>query len=212
MIYILVGDDTKSRNDYIKELTIGREVSFIGGQDLNKNLILRYSTNVSLFGELSTLIIESALKEETIILDALEWNLLKESETIFIFKEDKLTVSDQKKYKKYAEIKIFETKKVAVKEKFNTFQITDAYAKRNKITAWTLYREGIEEGVEPEAIAGLLFWKIKTMILSNSSVFNKDELKRNSSSILSIYHKAHRGEMDFIVGLEQFILSSLSSK
>src|SRR3989339_253937 len=201
MIHILVGDDTKSKNDYIKGLTRERESSFLNGADLDKGLILSYGTNTSLFGGLKALIMENALKEDTIVLDATEWNLLKESETLFIFKEDKLLAVDQKKYKKYAE-----------KEKFNVFQITDAYANRDKVTAWTLYRKGIEAGVEPEAIAGILFWKIKTMILSSARSFGKDELKHNSSSIVSIYHKAHRGEVDLTIGLEQFILNSLSSK
>ncbi|KKQ20349.1 MAG: hypothetical protein US34_C0013G0021 [Candidatus Nomurabacteria bacterium GW2011_GWC2_36_9] len=212
MIHILVGDDTKSKNDYIKGLTRERESSFLNGADLDKGLILSYGTNTSLFGGLKALIMENALKEDTIVLDATEWNLLKESETLFIFKEDKLLAVDQKKYKKYGEIKTFESKKKAEKEKFNVFQITDAYANRDKVTAWTLYRKGIEAGVEPEAIAGILFWKIKTMILSSARSFDKDELKHNSSSIVSIYHKAHRGEVDLTIGLEQFILNSLSSK
>ena len=99
-----------------------------------------------------------------------------------------------------------------VSYKFNIFGITDAFAKHDKVMTWVLYRRGIEGGVEPEAIAGILFWKIKTMILSGNYLFDKDELKRQSSRIVSIYHKAHRGESDFSIGLEQFILSSLSSK
>lgn len=212
MIYILVGNDTKSINNYIKELTDGRESFFVNNQELDKNLILSYGANVNLFGGLFAVIVDNILKEDLITLDKTEWDLLKESNTIFIFKEDNLTAIDQKKYKKYGEVKIFENKKVIVKDKFNTFQITDAYASRDKISTWVLYRKAIESGVLPEAIAGLIFWKIKTMILSNSKSFNKDELKSNSSSLVSIYHKAHRGEVDFIVSLEQFILSSLSPK
>ena len=75
-----------------------------------------------------------------------------------------------------------------------------------------MYREGVESGIEPEAIAGILFWKIKTMILNGSRMFSIDELKNQSSKIVSIYHLAHRGEVDFIVSLEQFILTSLSSR
>lgn len=212
MIYFLVGDDTKSKSDYIKEITRGRESSFLSGADLDKGLILSYGTNISLFGGLKALVMENVLREDVIVFDTTEWELLKESETVFIFKEDKLLATDQKKYKKYGDIKIFESKKKVEKEKFNVFQITDAYASRDKINAWTLYRKGIEAGVEPEAIAGILFWKIKNMMLSSAKIFNKDELKYNSSSIISIYHKAHRGEVDLSIGLEQFILNSLSSK
>jgi predicted RNA methylase len=46
----------------------------------------------------------------------------------------------------------------------------------------------------------------------HGKVFSKEELKNNSSLIVYLYHKAHRGEFDFYIGIEQFILNSLSSK
>ena len=48
------------------------------------------------------------------------------------------------------------------------------------------------------------------MILNGTKFFSKEELKKASSELVSIYHKAHRGEYDFTISLEQFILSSLS--
>lgn len=212
MIYILLGDNTKSKSLYIKELVKGGESFSLSASDLNKELIMSYATNISLFGEYPYIIVENILKDEDITFSENEFNLLKESKTTFILKEDKLSAVLQKKYKKYAEIKVFEEKKAPAVPKFNVFGITDAFASRNKVLAWTLYRKAIENGIEPEAISGVLFWKIKTMVLNGSRAFSKDELKNYSSQIVSLYHKAHRGEADFSIGLEQFILASLSSK
>ncbi|MFA7000455.1 MAG: hypothetical protein WC241_05115 [Candidatus Paceibacterota bacterium] len=212
MIYILVGNNIKAKSLHIKELTINRESFLINDSDLDKDLIMNYANNVSLFNESPAVILEEVLNEGVIAFSNEELNSLTESKTLFIFKEDKMSVINQKKYKKYGEIKVFEEKKTASKENFNIFNIADAFASRDKILAWTLFHKGINQGVEPEAIAGILFWKIKMMILSSSRIFNKDELKHQSSNIVSLYHKAHRGECDFSISLEQFILSSLSSK
>ncbi|MFA6392746.1 MAG: hypothetical protein WCW54_01525 [Candidatus Paceibacterota bacterium] len=212
MIYVLVGNDIKARSLHIKELTINRESFLINNTDLDKDLIMNYANNISLFNESPAVIIEDVLNEECITFSKEELNFLKESKTLFIFKEDKMSAINQKKYKKYGEIKVFEEKKVVLKENFNIFNIADAFASRDKVLTWTLFHQCINQGIEGEAIAGILFWKIKMMILSSSRIFNKDELKRQSSSIVSLYHKAHRGECDLYISLEQFILSSLSSK
>jgi DNA polymerase III delta subunit len=212
MIYILVGNGIKAKSLHIKELTINHESFLINDSDLDKDLIMNYANNVSLFNDSPVVILEEVLNEGVIAFSSEELNSLKESKTLFIFKEDKMSALNQKKYKKYGEIKVFEEKKITSKENFNIFNIADAFASRDKILAWTLFHKGMNQGVEPEAIAGVLFWKIKTMILSSSRIFNKDELKHQSSGIVSLYHKAHRGECDFSISLEQFILSSLSSR
>ena len=94
--------------------------------------------------------------------------------------------------------------------KINIFGIADAYARRDKINTWSLYQNAVQEGISPEEISGILFWKIKMMILDGTKFFKKEELYNISSSLVSIYHEAHRGETDFTIALEQFILSTLS--
>lgn len=212
MIYFLLGGNIENRNAYIKDLIKGNESFFFSANDLNKELILSYSNNVNLFEQSPVIIVDNVLNEESIDFSTKELESMKESETIFIFKEEKMSIPDQKKYKKYGEFKILESKKIIPIQKFNVFSLTDAFANRDKINAWILYNQGVEKGIEPEVISGVLFWKIKTMILNGSRLFSKDELKNQSSRIVSIYHKAHRGECDFSLSLEQFILSSLSSK
>jgi hypothetical protein len=210
MIYILVGDDIKNKNIYIKNLIRECESFFVFSNDFNKNLIINYSSNINLFGATPAVILENIISEKGDIFLNKELDILKESKTLFLFIEDKMLAASQKKYKKYGEIITFENKKI--NQKFNTFAITDAFANKNKIATWTIYNESILQGIEPEAIAGLLFWKIKNMILTGSKIFNKNELKSQSSQIISIYHKAHKGELDFSTSLERFILITLSSK
>jgi len=212
MIHILVGGDIKSKSIYIKELTGKSEVFFMPTNQLSKDVLMSYSNNVSLFNESPVIVVENILNDENFNLSNEELDAMKESKTMFIIKEDKLLAPLQKKYKKYGDIKFFEEKKVVKFVKFNIFNLTDAFANRDKIKTWILFNDAVLSGIEGEAIAGVLFWKIKTMILNGNRFFNKEELNYQSSKIISLYHKAHRGEFDFNISLEQFILSSLSSK
>ncbi len=212
MIYILVGEDLKNKSLYTKELTKNCESFLVKEQVLDRDLIMSYCYNVNLFNKSPSIIIENVLNDEEVQFKKEDLNTLKNSGTIFIFNEDKLLKVNQDKYKKYGEIKLFKNKKVSSKNVFNVFSITDAFSNKNKIEAWTLFNEALKQGVEPENIAGILFWKIKTMILNSTNTKIKNDLKRQSSTLISLYHKSHKGEIDLSIGLEVFILDSLSSK
>jgi DNA polymerase III delta subunit len=127
-----------------------------------------------------------------------------------VFVEEKLLVGEVKKYKKYAVIEDFSIESVKQVSKTNVFGIAEAFSRKDKIGTWVLYRDAISKGVAPEEISGIIFWKIKTMLLNGARVFSVPELKKVSSELVSLYHKAHMGECDFVIGLEQFILSTLN--
>jgi len=210
MIYILSGSDTKKRNLFLNNLLAKRESIRFQSNQITKEIILEYSRSINLFGISPVLIIDNLLADNSISFLLKDLASLQESNTTFVFIEDKLKISDEKRYTKYAKIEHFDEKKVNKIQKFNTFAIADSYARRDKIGTWVLYSQAIEHGVESESISGILFWKIKSMLLAGSRVFDVDELRNQSSSLVTLYHMAHRGEVDFAIGLEQFILSSLT--
>lgn len=210
MIYICTGGDIKKKNSYIKTLAKNQPIISIPFS-FSKEILFDYALNVSLFDEAPVLVVENILSNEEIILSPSELETLKKSKTMFIFSEDKLSAVLEKKYNKYAEkIEKFESKIIYSKPKENNFAIADAFVRKNKIEAWTLYVKAIESGISPEAILGMFFWKIKTLMISNSQIFTKNELKNFSKELVDLYHRAHRGECDMTIGLEQFILKSLS--
>lgn len=211
MIYICVGNNAQKRKEFISKITNNRDYISLTPKSFSKEILLSYAQEVSLFGGFPIINIENVLLEnEPMLLDE-DLAILKKSETIFVFIEDKLLVSEENKYKKYAEkIERFEEKIIKTKPKNTPFAIADAFARKDKIGAWVLYIKAIDSGMEPEGIAGMLFWKIKNMILFGSKIFKKEQLKIFSSEIISLYHKAHNGEIDFYIGLEQFILKALS--
>jgi hypothetical protein len=211
MIVIFIGSNTPKRAAEYKKVIVDSEVILLSGAVLSKELMFEYVGSANLFGSTPVIVLENALRENKALFSADALKALQDSQTHFVFLEDKMLVADQKKYAKYATVTLFEEKKQAPQAKPNTFAIADAYGRRDKVHTWALYCQAIEKGIEPEAISGILFWKIKTLIQNGSGVFSQDDLKHMSGELVSLYHKAHKGECDFVVGLEQFILSNLST-
>ena len=210
MIYILTGNDTKKRNAYLKKLCNEEQPTFVSETNITKEELFNQANCLSLFGGSPIVVVSNMIKEGDVSLSEKDLLILKDSETIFILLEDKLLTAEAKKYKKFATIEDFSVEEIKKNQKTNIFGIADAYSKKDKIGTWVLYREAILQGTLPEEISGIIFWKIKTMILTGTRIFSRDELKNRSSELVSIYHMAHKGECDFVIGLEQFILSSLS--
>ncbi len=175
---------------------------YIGGQGLFSNKYIVF---------LDRLCSDKAIKEQ--FLDKLKE--IKESENIFIILEgkiDKVTAGKiEKKSEKFLsfdlgekEIKEKEDRK---KEELNIFEIANALARRNKKEIWIIYRQLLDNGKVPEEIHGVLFWKIKTMILSGgSSNWKEDELKAFADKLITIYHESRRGNGELETGLESLIL------
>ncbi|MCE9517436.1 hypothetical protein K8Q96_00330 [Candidatus Nomurabacteria bacterium] len=210
MIHILVGLDRNKRNIFLKKLASENIIS-VPLTSVSQEVLRGYASSASLFGDIPSILIEGIISESDIVSSVDILKELNDSQTLFVFIEDKLTVSEEKKYTKYSTITHFDLQTAKKSTpKVNTFAIADAYGKHDKIGTWVLYRDAIEKGTEPEVISGMLFWKIKQMILANPKSQNIHILKRNSGELVSLYHKAHKGERDFVVGLEQFILTSLS--
>lgn len=208
MIYIVVGNDTKKKNLYLKKLYNDNQPIYIPEKELTKQMLMEYTQSINLFGEYPTLTTENVLK--SLEFSKEEISQLKDSKTNFVFIEESISVADSKKWGKSAEVSIFNEATKKETPKFNVFAIADSFSRKDKIGTWILYREAVSCGIPAEEISGILFWKIKTMILTGSKVFKEDELKNQSSLLVSLYHKSHLGQTDFTIGLEQFILSSLS--
>lgn len=152
----------------------------------------------------------------------------QESDHIFIFAEGEMTKELLKKFEKKAEkIQELSTGEKKEKPKFNMFALADAFGMRNKKELWVLYEKAIMSGAVAEEIHPILFWQTKAMLATqkadsaqsaglNPFVYNKSknfaenfsekELHEVASKLVSIYHGARRGLVDFEVEMERFVL------
>lgn len=209
MIYLYTGNDQKNKIISIKKNFKKYEIVFLYGGEASKEIVFDYIQSNNLFGEPKAVVVENFFSNNNLSVGELE--MMARSDTPFFVLEDKMLAAEEKKYKKYLEgSEKFETKEAKSSPAYNIFSITDAFANKDKINAWALYLHAIENGATPEAVSGVIFWKIKSLIISGSKKFTNDNLKKMSKEMVDIYHLSHRGDMDMKIGLEQFILKSLS--
>ena len=118
-------------------------------------------------------------------------------------------------------------KLAAVGEKIDFFEFADALGRRDKRGLWVLYQDVLAEQVPAEEVHGIFFWQVKSMLLAKKCKtaeeagmktfpfqkskeaarnFKDVELENLSSKLVSMYHEAHRGNTDFHISLERFIL------
>jgi len=129
--------------------------------------------------------------------------VMNESANIFIVLEGKLNAELKRAVEKDAEKAMeSEKKEAAAKKEFNVFALADAFGRRDAVNAWKIYREAIDSGIEPENIAGVLFWKAKSM---SSGPSGKSD--RRLEKLVTLYHDGHRGVLDLERGIEKLLLS-----
>lgn len=146
----------------------------------------------------------------------------------FVVVENNLLAADLKKISKKATInKIAESKDSSTKESFNIFSLTDVLCRRDKKQLWIRIQDAHKAGVSSEEIVGVLWWQIKSIYLVSlySSaqeaglkpfpykkakealrVYSKAEIEDKLESLLTLYHEAHSGKVDFKNGLEEWVL------
>ena len=107
------------------------------------------------------------------------------------------------------------------------FEFTDALGRRDKKGLWVLYQDALAEQVPAEEVHGMFFWQAKSMLLARlyttadeagmkpypfqkarecARNYKDGELEVILETLVTIYHEAHRGNTDFFVALEKFIL------
>ena len=225
MIYLFTGDDAKNKilssEKFIKSIPKSTEVFFISRNDFNPVQIESFYSGASLFSPLSAVIFQNIFEhEETrdFVLEKLE--LMNESVSSFIFLEGKLnkTISDAFKKVK-AQINLFELPKEK-KEKFDNFLVANAFGQKDKLNMWIYFRQAMDKGVGMEELIGVLFWKIKDMLLKNpperaesSSVragnfskFSKKELENIACKLSYLLPEARKDGLNAESAFEQFLL------
>lgn len=214
MIYLFTGDDTINRNKaFEKSLKDFKDLPLL---KINKNNfsfleIESLYSDANLFDPKSVIVFSYLLEDKNInefVLERLEF--FENSKNVFIFVENKLlkSVIDQFKKQK-ANISIFELKKIQ-KEVFNNFLLANALGDRNKVNLWLYYREAVNKGVSLEELVGVLFWKVKDMILNkNFSKFKENELVLIAHNLSILLPKARKEGKEAEITFEKFLLEIL---
>lgn len=214
MIYLFYGEDAKSKklsyDKFIKALPSGTELFPISRNGFDKSQIESLYSGAGLFFAKSATIFSGILDYEDtreFILEKLP--LLAGSENIFIFLESKLNKPVLDIFKKNsAKIEVFELPKEK-KEKFDNFLLANAFGNKDKLNLWIYFRQAVDGGASLEELVGILFWKIKDMLLKKDfRKFSQAELQNLAAKLSYLLPKARREARDAEAALEQFLLEA----
>jgi len=214
MLYLFFGDDAKNKNlayeKFIKSIPASTERFFVSRNNFNPLQIESLYSGSSLFSTLSMSVFQNIFEfEETrdFILDRLQ--LMAASSNSFIFLEAKLNKPILDALKKVdAKINSFELPKEK-KEKFDNFLVANAFGQKDKLNLWIYFRQAVDRGVVMEELIGVLFWKIKDMLLKKDfRKFSQIELKNSASRLSYLLPKVRKEGLDAESAFEQFLLEA----
>ena len=214
MLYLFSGDDSKNKilnyEKFIKSIPVGTVTFFINRNDFNPVQIESFYSGASLFSALSAIVFLNIFEYEEkrdFFLERLAQ--MGESSNTFIFLESKLNKPILDAFKKArAELNVFELPKEK-KEKFDNFLVANAFANKDKLNTWIYFRQAVDVGVGMEELVGVLFWKIKDMLLKkNFSKFKEEQLKIFVSRIPCLLPEARKRGLDAEAAFEQFLLEA----
>jgi hypothetical protein len=217
MLYLFSGDDAKNKilnyEKFIKSIPANTEIFSISRNNFNPMQIESFYSGSSLFSLKFVVIFSNIFEyEETrdFVLEKLK--LMGESNNSFIFLEGKLNKPILDTFKKVEpkrlQLNIFELPKEK-KEKYDNFLVANAFADKDKLHTWIYFRQAMDVGVNMEEIIGVLFWKIKDMILKkNFNKFSEEQLKNFATKISYLLPQARKEGRDAESAFEQFLLEA----
>ena len=134
---------------------------------------------------------------------------MSKSPNSFVFLESKLNKMILDIFKKTrAELNIFILPK-AQTEKFNNFLVANAFGQKDKLNLWIYFRQAVDRGVGMEELIGVLFWKVKDMLIKKDfRKFSEAELKSSASRLSFLLPEARKAGLDAEAAFEQFLLEA----
>ncbi|MFA5838734.1 MAG: hypothetical protein WC849_02245 [Candidatus Paceibacterota bacterium] len=237
MFYLIYGTDFKKGREKVKNLTSSLLVKKpnsnlfrLDSENFDEAVVEESLKGRGLFENKYIVFFDKVFENEknrNFILEKIKE--ISKSENIFVLLEEKIDKKTLTKLEKHSQrTQEFNETERKIAERAKPFSLTDALGRRDKKKAWAEYQKILKEGLVPEEIHGILFWQIKTMILSSSSktsaeadlnpfVFKKakefsknyseKELNEMSSKLISIYHDIRRGiTEDLGLEIEKFLL------
>ena len=236
MLYVIYGTDIEKAREKshalfeaLKEKKPDASAGTITSEEITLDRLDELTQTQGLFENKQIIFMDRTLENKDVREVMLEKiDAIAESPNIFIFFEGKLTKDILRKLEKRAEkITEYEAAEEKKKEVGNFFALADALGQKDKKSLWLLLREALDGDAAPEEIHGILFWQAKSLALAakassaaeaglNPFVYGKakrylanfkdGEIESLASNLVGMYHKAHRGEVDFEIELEKLAL------
>ncbi len=187
--------------EYIRTKYPDHEIVYIEDTIDDSSRIVGEISAVDLFGRPRAIFINNAPRDDwDSVIDALEY--IPSTTTVF-WSEDSFPVAYTKKIPKHTVVE--GQKKTPSENKSNPFQIANQLSSPITKDIWKTYRILIDEGNAPEALFGIVWWKLKDIAKRNKKL--SLEFKKTLHTFLNTYSTARETGGDLETGLEQVLLT-----
>lgn len=228
MLAVFFGTDRTAARDAAKTYTdtVGAAVTAVDEASYISGYIAGSIGASSLFGGSEVFLLDTPSGDDDFYAETLA-NLkeMAESANTFVIIESALLAEPKKKYNKHASLMEEFTADKA--ERFNSFALAEALAKKDKKQLWVLLQQAKLAGSREEELIGILWWQLKALRLAKQTRsaeeagmkdypfkkaqqalknFTDGEVERISRSLLELYHDAHQGKREIDVALEEWAL------
>ena len=238
MLYLIYGSDSievnKKANSVVKNLLSKKpnaNVFRLDAQNFNKEIVGESIKGRGLFESKYIIFLNEVFEDDDIrefLIDKI--SEMEKSENIFILAETKIEKETLKKIEKHVQkVQKINGDENNKRKDTKIFKLTNAIGARDRKKAWVEIQKVFRTGTYlPEEIHGMLFWQIKSIILTAESAnadkagikpnvfrsaksfsknFSDGELKKLLSKLVSIYHEARTTNgLDLELALENFVL------
>ncbi|MEM9337071.1 MAG: hypothetical protein AAGA35_04420 [Patescibacteria group bacterium] len=232
MLHIYCGNDTIQVREkafaHVQQAEVGGvRVHRVDAENFVSGMLADALGAVSLFGEAELYLLDIPSTNKDFAAEVKEaLPAMAESSNQFVVIEGALLAADKKPYQKHASE--FEELKAAAGERFNTFAMADALARKDKKSLWLLLQQAKLSGIVEEEIIGTLWWQLKALRLAAKtssaaeagmkdfpynkakralSKFKDGEVNSLAQSLLMVYHDGHNGTREIDLALEKWCLT-----
>lgn len=229
MIRAFLGDDpvtVRAKAHAFLEKGLHTDTLRVTPETYTQGILLELAQSQSLFGDVTPVILDYLDEDDSLaeaLMDVLD--ALHQSERLFVLMGYAPLAPAKKAFTKVS-VEFEEIPPAPVGERFNTFALADALARKDKKSLWLLLSRASRAGIESEEIAGVLFWQLKALRLAAQTKSAKEagmkdfpynkakgalknwkdgELEVVSEALLAAYHDGHKDSaMD--IALERMVL------
>ena len=204
----------------------GQAVERIEAEQFQPGLLAELAEAHSLFGTVHCYILDTPSSDSDF--QAAVWEtvgILAAAQHTFIVVDKPLTAAERKQLP--PSVVLNEVAGAPPAERFNTFQLADALARKDKRQLWVLLQQAKQAGIAAEEIIGVLWWQLKAIRLAyvTSSAeaaglkpyvyqkatrahphYDEHTLRTTMQNLLAVYHDGHAGVRDIELALEAWVL------
>jgi hypothetical protein len=210
MIHVIYGDDVDSRFSKLQDLlkkNNSKPLEIFDDTTFSLEHFVNIVHGFGLFEEEKVLVFKNVLSSDVFGEDVIHYfDDMDQSNHIFIFSDRGHESGVLKKLKKKEFSCIECSVSKTEKQKYNIFTITNHLERFDKKNMWLELHRAVEDQHSFESLAGILLWKIKSMLVSGRTFMkNGDELRSMYVSLVDVYHQSRLGS-DAMSLLESWVL------